>query len=75
MTILNKLFNVDKMFPAPDSSIKGEALIFDLVCPDFSESCGNMQYLLGDGALYILFMILLIEWYVWAYCLIHRLCP
>ena len=27
-------------------------------CPDFPESCGNMQYLLRDGVLYISSMIL-----------------
>ena len=28
---------------------RGEGRIFDLVGPDFSESCGYMQYLSGDG--------------------------
>ena len=41
-----------------DFQNKGEARIFDLVCPDFSQCCGYMQYLLGDGVLYISLMIL-----------------
>ena len=37
----------------------GEDRIFDLVRPDFSESSGYMQYLLGDGVFYIYLITLL----------------
>ena len=52
---------------------KGEASFFYLVVPDFSESCAYLQYLLGDGVLYISLIILLTKRYVWAYWLIHKL--
>ena len=42
---------------------RGEARIFDFVHPDFSESCGYMQYLSGDGVWYISLLILLTKWY------------
>ena len=39
----------------------GESTIVDLVCPDFSESCGYLQYLSGDGVLYISLILLYLQ--------------
>ena len=49
--------------------------IIDLEYPDFSECCGYIQYLFGDGVLYIPLMILLTNWYAWANWLVHKLWP
>ena len=49
-----------------------EARIFNLVCPEFSESYGSMQYLLQDIVLHnSLIMILLTKWYTSVYWLLN----
>ena len=46
-----------------DCEFRGETRIFDLLCPDFLESCGYIQYLSGDGVLTISLMILPMKWH------------
>ena len=42
-----------------NGELLSEAGTFYLVCLDFTESCGDMQYLIGDGVLFSSLMILL----------------
>ena len=58
---------------ASPSVFMEEARISDLVCPDFSESCGYKQYLLGDMVFISLNFILLTKWYTWMYWVIQKL--
>ena len=56
------------------NAIRGEKPDY-LLCPDFSQSCGYMQYVKGWGIVYLIIDSTDKMVYAWVYWPIHKLRP